>query len=212
MNNISDEEQRIIFSENLLRYVRQSGKQQKDIAIDLGFNSKTFNGWCNGLSMPTMGKVQAIADYFNIGKSDLLDKKVDIQGKTATARKIPVLGRVAAGIPIEMIEEVIDWEEIPGDMAGDYFGLKIKGDSMEPKISDGDTVIVRQQPEVENGEIAIVTINGQDATCKRIFKYAETLVLRSDNPKHDEKTFAKEEVANLPVRILGKVVELRAKF
>lgn len=127
-------------------------------------------------------------------------------------RRIPVLGRVAAGIPIEMIEDIVDEEEIPGDMVGEYFGLRIKGDSMEPKISEGDTVIVRQQPDVENTEIAIVTINGQEATCKRVYKYAETLVLRSDNPKYGEYSFTKEEVEKLPVRILGKVVELRAKF
>lgn len=71
---MSDEEQKIIFSKNLNYYVYQSGKQQKEIAEILGFNPKTFNGWCKGLSLPTMGKVQKIADYFGIGKSDLLDE------------------------------------------------------------------------------------------------------------------------------------------
>jgi repressor LexA len=119
---------------------------------------------------------------------------------------------VAAGIPLEMIEEVIDEEEIPGNMVGEYFGLRIKGDSMEPKISEGDTVIVRKQDDVDDGDIAIVTINGEDATCKRVFKYAETLVLMSNNPKYPPQKIPKELVENLPVRILGKVVELRAKF
>lgn len=78
---MSDEEQKMIFSKNLCHYVYISGKQQKEIAEELGFNQKTFNGWCNGLSMPGMGKVQAIADYFGIGKSDLLDEKGTLLNK-----------------------------------------------------------------------------------------------------------------------------------
>lgn len=64
-----------IFARNLLHYVNLSGKQQKELAEELGFSVKTFNGWCRGLSIPTMGKVQALADYFGIGKSDLLEDK-----------------------------------------------------------------------------------------------------------------------------------------
>ena len=129
-----------------------------------------------------------------------------------TPRKIPVLGRVAAGIPIDMIEDIIDEEEIPDNMTGEYFALRIKGDSMEPKISDGDVVIVRQQPDVESGDIAIVTVNGDDATCKRLMKYAEGIMLLSTNPKYAPMQFSKEEIEKKPIRILGRVVELRAKF
>lgn len=79
---MSDEEQKKIFAKNLSYYVHISGKQQKEIAEELNFNQKTFNGWCNGLSMPGMGKVQALADYFGIGKSDLLDEKAPLPKKT----------------------------------------------------------------------------------------------------------------------------------
>lgn len=86
--------------------------------------------------------------------------------------RIPVLGRVAAGIPIDAIEEIIDWEDISATAAtdGEYFGLVIKGRSMEPKISDGDTVIVRKQPDVRDGEIAVVLVNGDEGTVKKIKK------------------------------------------
>lgn len=73
--SMSDKEQKEIFAKNLCHYVELSGKQQKDIAIDLGFNQKTFNGWCNGLSLPTIRKIQMLADYFHIEKSDLVDNK-----------------------------------------------------------------------------------------------------------------------------------------
>lgn len=70
---MTDEKQRKLFAHNLRMYISASGKQQKEIAEKLGFNQKTLNGWCNALSVPTMGKVQALADYFGIRKSDLLD-------------------------------------------------------------------------------------------------------------------------------------------
>ena len=127
---------------------------------------------------------------------------------------INVLGRVAAGIPIDAVTDIIDTEEISQEMArtGEFFGLQIKGDSMEPKISDGDVVIVRQQNDAESGDIVIATINGDEATCKRIRKYRDGIELVSNNPCYEPMFFSNEEIENKPVRIIGRVVELRAKF
>ena len=91
---------------------------------------------------------------------------------TSGIRTIPVLGEIAAGIPIDMIEDIQGYEQLNLDeysVTGKYFALKIKGDSMEPTITDGSTVIVRQQPNVDNGSIAIVAVNGFEATCKKVF-------------------------------------------
>ena len=128
--------------------------------------------------------------------------------------RIPVLGRVAAGIPIDAIEEVIDWEDISVNEVGngEYFGLQIQGQSMEPKISDGDVVIVRRQPDVDSGDIAIVLVNGNDATVKRIKKSPQGVTLIPSNPAYEPIYYSNEEVESLPVTILGKVVELRAKL
>ena len=127
---------------------------------------------------------------------------------------INVFGRVAAGIPIEAIEDIIDTEEITEELAatGDFFGLQIKGDSMEPRITEGDVVIVRQQEDAETGETVIVLINGQDATCKRLKKYTEGIMLISNNPKYEPMIFSNQEIIEKPVKIIGKVVELRGKF
>lgn len=212
---MTDEEQKRIFSKNLKHYVAQSGKQQKEIADDLKVNQKTFNGWCTGLSMPKAGKVQTIADYFRIGKTDLLDDKSLLLGmRRSKGIVISVLGRVAAGIPIEAIEDIIDTEEISEDMAkkGSYFGLQIHGDSMEPKMSEGDVVIVKQQDDADSGQIVIATVNGTDATCKRLKKYKDGIALISFNSAYDPMFFSNEEIETKPVRILGRVVELRAKF
>lgn len=97
--------------------------------------------------------------------------------------RIPVLGRVVAGIPLEAITDIIDYEEIPAQMAksGTYFALEVKGRSMEPTLHEGDVVIVRQQPEVGNGEIAIVLVNGDEATVKEVKEGPDGLTLIGHN-------------------------------
>lgn len=127
---------------------------------------------------------------------------------------INVLGRVAAGIPIEAIEDIIDTEEISEEMAstGEYFGLKIHGNSMEPRIMDSDVVIVKRQDDAESGDIIIATINGDEATCKRLRKLRDGIELISNNPSYNPIFFDNREIIEKPVRILGKVVELRGKF
>ena len=128
--------------------------------------------------------------------------------------RIPVLGRVAAGIPIEAVEDILDYEEISADMAskGDYFALQIQGNSMEPRICQNDVVIVRCQPSVESGEIAVVLVNGENATCKKIIKQPNGISLVSLNPAYPPMFYTNEEITSLPVTILGKMVELRGKF
>lgn len=131
--------------------------------------------------------------------------------------KIPVLGKVAAGIPIEAIEnyDSDEWEEIPEEMAtsADYFALKIEGKSMEPKFSEGDVVIVKKQDDVESGEIGVVIVNGSDATVKKVVKQDNGIMLVASNQSvYPLKFYDINSVENLPVRIIGKVVELRAKF
>ena len=83
---------------------------------------------------------------------------------------------------------------------------------MEPTIHHGSIVIVRQQDDVENGDIAIVIVNGEDATCKKIEKFENGIMLVPMNKAYEEKFYTNEEIEKLPVRIIGKVVESRTKF
>lgn len=130
------------------------------------------------------------------------------------AHRIPVLGNVAAGIPIEMIEDIIDYEEIPANWGNknDFFCLQIKGDSMTPKIDEGDVVVVRKQTDAETGDTVIFTVNGDMASCKRLRKTDSGLMFIPLNKDYDPMIYSWKEVEELPVRILGKVIELRAKF
>lgn len=128
--------------------------------------------------------------------------------------KIPVLGYVRAGMPMEAVEEIIDYEEISEEMArqGEYFGLQIKGDSMEPRIKEGDVVIVRKQSDVISGDIAVVMVNGEDATVKKIVKHENGISLLPFNQAYAPLFYTQDEAVSLPVEIIGRVVELRGKF
>lgn len=211
---MNDIEQKKIFSRNLNNLLSQRNKTQKEVADAISVSPQTFNTWCQGIALPRMGKVQRLADYFNIEKSDLIDEKTTCQNAHRKGVTVNVYGRVAAGIPIEMIEDIIDTEEITEEMArtGEFFGLQIKGDSMEPRMKDGDIVIVRQQGDAETGDTIIATVNGTDATCKRLKKYRDGIELIATNPSYQPIFYSNEEIVSKPVRIIGRVVELRAKF
>lgn len=210
------DKQKAIFSENLNSYIAKSEKTQLEIAKSIGVSPQTFNTWCKGIAIPRMGKVQALADYFNINKSDLIeDRKLNIDTvPIESGYTIPVLGRVAAGYGKEAVEEVIGQIEISPALAakGDYFGLLIKGDSMIPTLYDGDTVIVQRVDDAESGDLVIALVNGHDATCKRLQKYAEGIALIPQNPVYEPMRFTESEIDTTPVKILGKVVEMRRKF
>lgn len=186
-----------------------------------GVNKASISQYLNGSHSPSnissgkMAKVLNVNPVWLMGFDVPMIEQSDIS--TQTFKKgitINIYGRVAAGIPLEMIEDIIDTEEIPEEMAktGEYFGLQISGDSMEPKISNGDTVIVRKQDDADSEDIVIATVNGTDATCKRLKKYQTGIALISTNPKYEPMFFSNEEIIEKPVRIIGRVVELRAKF
>lgn len=188
-----------------------------------------------GLSQDALARLTGYTDRSSItkiekGQVDLQQSKIELFAKALgtssrelvgwdsvsnrTGLTIDVLGRVAAGIPLEAIEEIVDTEEITEDLSrtGKFFGLRIKGDSMEPDIHDGDTVIVRQQDDAENDEIVIALVNGNDGVCKRLKRYQDSIALVSLNAKYEPMYFSQREIIDKPVRIIGKVVELRRKF
>lgn len=220
------------------RYVELLNEKQIrniDVSRATGIPSSTFSDWKKGKSSPKYDKIQKIAEYFGVepdwlsGKSEYKTKKEMLQHfddiadipalrsdvfRLEKGMKIPVLGSVAAGTPIFAEENYIGSEEISQELAatGEFFGLRIKGDSMSPRISEGDTVIVRQQDDAESGDIVIVLINGDSATCKRLMKYQEGISLISFNPAYEPMTFSNKDIEEKPVRIIGKVVENRQKY
>ena len=180
---------------------------QRDLGLSNGYIRKLRIG-----QTPSVDRLNKIAEYLDV-TSEFLTGEVSSYNRSKSGKgvRIPLLGKVAAGLPIEASENLIGEEEIPERLAnsGTYFALLIKGDSMSPYICNGDKVIVRQQSEVENGQIAIVLVNGSDAVCKEFKKLENGLMLISKNPNYDPMVFTQAEVESLPVRVIGRVVEIR---
>lgn len=206
-NNLGNKE---TMARNIRYYMSLYNKTRQDMCDALGVKYTTFTDWVKGNAYPRIDKIEMMANYFNISKADLVEEPTKKKSKFM----IPVLGLVRAGIPMDAVEYIIDYEEISEDMArqGEFFALQIKGDSMEPRITEGDVVIVRKQPDIESGEIAIVLVNGEEATIKKVQKFNGGINLIPANPSYDVQTYTNEQIEKLPVQILGKVVELRAKF
>lgn len=211
MSNLGNKK---IMAKNIQYYMDKYEKSRQDMCDALGVKYTTFTDWVKGNSYPRIDKIELMANYFGISKADLVEEHISGDPSKKHGVIINVLGRVAAGIPIEAVEEIIDIEEISAEMArtGEFFGLKIHGDSMEPRMCEGDVVIVRKQDDAESGEIVIATVNGSDATCKRLRKYRDGIELISNNPAYSPMFYSNKEIENKPVRIIGKVVELRGKF
>ena len=200
------------------------GYSQQDVASLIGVGRTTYLKYENGDNRPTR-KLNELARLFNVS-TDYLLGLTDTPTESLTQPlsqslskergvRIPVLGRVVAGIPIETIEEVIDWEEIPQKMAatGKFFALRVCGHSMEPTILEGDVVIVRQQEDVDSGDIAIVLVNGDEATVKRVKKQKDGITLIATNTSvYEPHFYSNQEIHDLPVRVVGKVEELRRKM
>lgn len=205
-------------SERIKEGMELRGLKQADLVEKTGISKGALSSYISGRYIPKQNNIYLISKALNVSESWLMGNDVPIEKKSdIDIRKgitINVLGRVAAGLPIEAIEDIIDTEEITADLArtGTFFGLQIHGDSMEPRMCEGDVVIVRKQDDAESGEIVIATVNGSDATCKRLRKYRDGIELISNNPSYDPMFFSNEEIENKPVRIIGKVVELRGKF
>ena len=205
---------------NNLAYLRKErGLSQKEVAKRLNIAQNTLSNYELGNRSIDNDLLIKLAELFQVSTDYLLgigqyNKNQPPQPSTKGSKWIPVLGEVIAGQPVEAIEEILDWEEISADMvkSGEYFALQIKGDSRDTRIIEKDVVIVKIQSDVENGEIAIVRVNGDAATCKQFSKHDKGISLVSFNSKYPPMFYPSDDVKKLPITIIGKVVELRAKF
>lgn len=181
---------------------KQINKPMREVANDLNISVSALAGYETGTREPSLSVLTSLADYYGVTVDALLRDE----------KRVPVVGDVKAGIPAEAIEDLDpdEWEEVDGNCK-EYFALRITGTSMQPRMSEGDVVIVKKQNMVENGDIAVVLV-GDEATCKKIKFTKSGLYLIGLNPDFEPLFYSPEECVSLPVRILGKVVELRAKF
>lgn len=205
------------FSDRLRSLRTLKGLSQSDFAKQIGISKSSVNMYERGEREPNFKTLECIADYFNVdmdyllGKSDIVNKSqfanaIPIASNIIPMpemRKIPLVGTIACGEPILAEENIEEYISIPKHIKAD-FALTCKGDSMiNARIWDGDTVYIKQQDTVENGEIAAVLIDNE-ATLKRVRLFKDHIILEPENPMYKPFVYWHEEMNK--VRILGKAV------
>ena len=184
----------------------------EEIGDYVGVSKATVQRWeTGGIANMRRARIKKLSEILRIEPEQLIDTA---HKEKPLFVKIPVLGSVAAGVPVTAQENILGYEEVPAEWVENdsIFALKLKGDSMEPRMISGDVVIVKKQEHIENGEIAVVMVGEEEATCKKVAKHTDGIVLISNNPKYAPMFFTSKEIEQLPVRILGKVIELRVRF
>lgn len=197
---------------NLKAARKKKGLTQIEVAKYIGLTQGAYSAWENGHVKIDSQSLARLAELFGVSMHYLLGEDED--AAQPKAFRIPVLGEVAAGLPMMAEENIVDYEEIDPAMAasGELFGLRIKGSSMEPRIKEGDVVIVRKQEDVDTGDTAVVLVNGDSATVKRIKKETNGITLVPNNTAFSPNYYSNDDIERLPVRIIGKVLELRGKL
>ena len=187
----------------------------QDMSDKTGLSKSTLQRYVTGdIGNLGLDKLEMLAKALDVSPSYLMGweehsniKPIDLSDSIS----IPVVGRIPAGVPLEAIENVIEYIDIPKDwMKGDkqYVGLKVSGDSMYPLLLDGDTVVIQVQPSAETGDICACYVNGYDATLKRISLTETSITLKPENPNYPPMTY----IHPGEVTIVGKVVEVRRKI
>lgn len=202
-------------------------KQDAIQSVKAGFESLKKHGLLPEIKSQYPDFIYNLSEYLGITPGELLgeDASESFQKPTQFYKAldtsfssilVPVLGTIPAGIPLEAIEDILDWEEIPAAWAtGDrqYYGLRVKGDSMYPRYLEGDTVILQKEKTCESGDDCAVLVNGDEATLKQVMIRGDgSLELRPSNPAYPPRIYTPAEVESLPVQIIGVVVELRRKI
>lgn len=200
----------------------ENNYSQEEVANYLYITQGAYAHYEGGRSQPPLKIIAKLATLYNVSVEYLMaitdnrkPLKDPILGDAKKIIKVPVLGTIAAGVPIEAIENIEDYEDVivpKSENEKSYFCIRVKGNSMEPRIKDGDLIICKKQNDVDTGDIAAVLVNGHEATVKKIKKDENGIWLIPNNPMYETRFFSNNEISSYPITILGKVVELRGKF
>ncbi len=202
---------------------KKSGFTQKALAARLQVDQSAVSYWESGRAFPDTQKQIMLADIFGVSIDYVLGRDVPegippeikfnvVSSSPQKTKTVKIYSSVSSR-GFENDAAVIGTEEIPFDWEGDYFGLKVKGDSMSPRYLDGDTVIIRRQTSCENGQDALIFIGQQEGTLKKVFlDFNHTVTLKPINQSYRTMFFSEREIASLPLVICGIAVELRRKI
>ena len=204
-----------VMAKNINKHMKKSNMTRKDLSKKLGVGYTTVTDWVNGVSYPRIDKIEMMSNLWNIQKSDLVEDSTRIVHDVTPTINIPVVNSVSAGMPTYNETDVIDYISVMNTSIKndkEYFGLIVSGDSMDLEFKDGDIVVVEKDAQVENGEIAVVAVNGYDATVKRIKRdYDKNIIMlmpESTNREHETQIYS----MNDDVHIIGKVVGMNRSY
>lgn len=200
-----------IMAKNIKKYMNIHNVSRKRMSEALKVSYSTLSDWINAKTYPRIDKIEMMANYFGVSKSDLVEDKQSTN--TVQITTAPVLSKVSAGMPIYAEENIVDYIYLPADEVRpgkEVFGLIVSGDSMNKEFKEGDIVIIEKDSIVENGEVGVVLINGYNATLKQVKYVNDSIVLmpQSDNPEHDPQIYNNQD----EVCIIGKVIGMHRKF
>ena len=208
------------FSDRLKLLRKEHELTQQALADRLGISKSSVNMYERGEREPGIQSLEAMADLFNVDMDYLIGKS-GIPNRAAEAlplepfspnHRIPILGRIRAGLPLYAEEHVEGYTYTELNGGAEYFALRVTGDSMNAaRIGDGDTLIIRRQETVENGQIAVVLVGDDEATVKRFYQSGHTVTLmpQSTNPVHQPQIYDARQVS---IRIVGLVVQSMITF
>lgn len=208
MNNLGNKQ---TFAKNLKYYMDDRKIDRNKLSAICKVPYTTLTSWIKAERYPRIDKIQILSEFFNIRMSDLVEEH-DYNNEI---KQIPLLGKIQAGVPTEMFLDIIDYIDIPADMARgnkELFALKTKGKSMEPNFIEGDILIFEKTEDCENGQFCAVAVNGDDATFKKVTKTDTGIMLQPLNPAFETKFYTNEQIASLPVQIIGVLKQIRRNF
>ena len=201
-----------MFEFNLKKCRLDFSLSQKEVAQRVYVSQQAYAKWETGKATPNLETIVLLANLFNVTTDYLLGNNQETKQKGV---KVPIFEEKQLSIPLNVVEEVLNYEELTSELAntGTFFALKIQDKSMEPKLLEEDIVIIRQQNTVENGEISVVLVNGKEATIKQIIKQDNGIILNGFNSSvYPPVFYTNQQIEELPITILGKVIESRREF
>lgn len=197
----------------LVKLRAEKNKSADDVVNAIDISRSALSLWENDKRTPSNIYITKLAKFYGVSEEYILNG--DKSEKSSDSIKIPILGEIVAGVPISAVQEILDYEEIPAEWArqGEFFGLRVKGSSMEPSLRAGDTVILKQQQSCDDGNICAVLVGNENATLKRVYKSEFGITLKADNKaEFQDKSYSNREVEALPITIIGVAVEVRRKL
>lgn len=202
---------------NILKNRRiELGLTMKEVATAVGVSEATVSRWESGdIANMKRDKIAKLATTLKVSPSVVMGWEDSPTPKHKVGVSIPIVGTIVAGMPVDAYEDILGYEEISAALAktGDFVCLRVRGDSMSPKIEASDLVIVRLQSDVDSGDVAVVKINGDETTLKKVQKSEAGITLIAYNPAvYEPHFYNNEEIENLPVVVCGKVVEMKRTF